>query len=176
MPLYRPFWSFSVPHPCRAPDRQPQRFRGRHGFQGVFVRVHALRELDAIAGDPFLRELLFQFFRSAVARLVPVVRDQNPFGSISREGLQVIRRESLHPIRRRHVAVTRAPERKRVDQRLTQDDFPGIAQRFDVPDALVCSGKVEVERGSFAEIGKDLAAIDLRDVPGLVRHRNHEAS
>src|SRR6185437_13448796 len=72
------------------------------------------------------------------------------------------------------------PEGKRIDQRLTQDDFLRAAARrtavrsTGVPDAAVRTWEVQVIGRAGTQVIADLAAVDLRDLAGVADHGDHE--
>ena len=68
----------------------------------------------------------------------------------------VIVGEAVHAVAGRHVAVARAPERKRVDDRFAQHDLLRRRQRLLVPHAAVRPRQVQVRRRAGAQIRRIL--------------------
>ena len=66
----------------------------------------------------------------------------------------------------------RAPQRQRVDDRLTDDQFVGL-ERGRVPDPAVRAGQVEVPR---VRVRVESAAVDLPNLTGAVEDREGQAA
>ena len=72
--------------------------------------------------------------------------------------------EPVHAVAGRHVAIARAPERQRVDQRFAEDDVFRRDQRLLVPHAAPWPRQVQVILGSGPQMVEDLAPVHLHHV------------
>lgn len=75
---------------------------------------------------------------------LPTGRKMNYARSSAIKRGQVVIGETLDTIGGSDVAVARAPERERINQRFAQNDFLAGGERFDVPHALMRAGQVKV--------------------------------
>jgi hypothetical protein len=113
---------------------------------------------------------------SPVAGVVAVIGDQHALRAVRLERGQQLVGEALHAIGRRHVAVARAPEGQRVDQRLGQDDLARGGERGAVEDPGVRARQVQVLGRARAQVVQQLAAVHLDHVAALVEHRDYQGA
>ena len=90
--------------------------------------------------------------RRFLSGFVAVIGDQHALDAVFPEGRPVIVGEAVHAVAGRHVAVTGAPERQRVDERFAQDDLFGQLQRLFIPHAAVRAGQIEMQRRARPQI------------------------
>ena len=67
--------------PLRRADRHAQALRRRTHLQRILVRIHALREQDAVAVEAFGQEFRCELLRRALAGLIAIVGDQHALGA-----------------------------------------------------------------------------------------------
>ena len=174
--LLRPHWCRSLTQPSGLADQQPQRLRCRLHLERVLVGVHPLGELNAKALDALGHQLLRHLGRAALTRIIPIKRNQHTLYAMALEGIHMLLREALNAVGRRHVAVPRAPERQRIQQRLAQDDFLR-SQRRHVEHAAAASfprWQVQVLRRASPQVVQQLPAIHLHHVARLIEHRHNQ--
>ena len=94
------------------------------------------------------------FLRRAFSRFVAVVGDINSLRAVLLKRRPMLVGKAVHAVDRGHVAIARAPEGQRVDQRFAQDDFFRRPQRLLVPHSAMRPRQVQVIVGSGAQIGR----------------------
>ena len=100
---------------------------------------------------PIAMQFFGQLLRRSLAGVVAVVSDINSLCAVLLERSPVIVGETVDAVARRYVAIARAPERQRVDQRFTQDDFLRGDECLFVPHPAHRSRQVRVQRRVFAQ-------------------------
>ncbi len=100
--------------------------------------------------------------RCTVASFVAVVGDINSLRAVLSECRAVFLGKAVHAVDRGHVAIARAPEGQRVDQRFAQDHVFRHGERRFVPHAAMRSRQIQVIGRSGAQIRRDLASVHLR--------------
>ena len=82
--------------------------------------------------------------------------------------------EAFDAVGGRDVVEARTPEGQRVDQRLAEDDFLRGDESFDVEDAPMRTGEVEVERRADAQLmrRRDLPAVGAEDLASFAEDRD----
>jgi len=88
----------------------------------------------------------------------------------------VVGGEAFDAVARRDVAEAGGPEGEGVDEGFAEDDLLLALEPLGVEDAAVRPREVEMERRAGLEIVADLAAVDLRDVAGIVEDRDDEGA
>ena len=80
------------------------------------------------------RQLVRQGESRTIAGLVGIVGDHHPRDPQALERRQMLGREALHAVARRHVPIAGRPKRQRVQQRLAEDDLGRVSERLGVED------------------------------------------
>ena len=115
--------------------------------------------------------------RALVASGVAIIGDQHAADIVLAQRGQMILGKAARAIGGGDVAVSRAPERHRVDQRLGQDHLATAGRdALHIPHAAMRAGQIEVQRGASAQVVPDLAAIDLGDDAARADHGHHQAA
>ena len=122
----------------------PSHFAAGCCLQRELVGVLAARKLHPETLDAHRDQFFRVFLRCSLSGLVAVVGDVDSFGAVLAESLPVLVVETVHAVAGGHVAIARAPERQRVDQRFAQDDVFGSDQRLLVPHPALWSRQVQV--------------------------------
>ena len=114
--------------------------------------------------------------RRAFSGFVAVVSDIDSLCAVLLERRAVFLGKAVHSVNRGHVAIARAPEGQRIDQRFAEDDvFRDREPRF-VPHPAMRSWQVQVIGCSGAQIRCDLAPIHLHHLAAQIEDRNHHGA
>ena len=149
--------------------------RGGLLLQGELVGVLAARKLHAETLDAHPHQFFGVFQCGAFARVVAVVGDVNSLGAMLSKRRFDLVSKTIHAVAGGHVPIARAPERERIDQRFTQDDFFRRDQRWLVPYATMRTWQIQVLRCVFAQqmTRRDFAPVHLHHFAFQVEDRNH---
>ena len=120
------------------------------------------------------RQLVGQRLGRAIAGLVRVVGDYEPFDPEVLHRREMLGGEAFDAVARRHLPITGRPKRQRVEQRLAQDHVRRAGNRLHVEDAAQRAGQVEMARHAGPRVVREPPAVELDDLAGLVHDRDHE--
>ena len=160
--------------PGRTRQVHAQKLRGGLVLQRELVGVLVARKLHPETFDAHCQQFLGERRRRFFSRLVAVVCDVHTPSAVLLHRGSMIRREAIHAVAGRHVAIARAPERQRIDERFAQNDFFRRRQRLLIPHAAVRTGQVQMQRRARPQAFGDLAAVHLDHLAHAIKNRNHD--
>jgi hypothetical protein len=162
------------PDRYRALEQHPQGLSGRGHREGEGIGVQASWEFEPRARDAVQRQVLGQGLGGAIAGLVGIVGDHHPRDPEALDCREMLGGEALDAVARRHAPIASRPKRQRVQQRLAEDDLRRAGERLDVEDAAQGTRQVEMARHPGARMVREPPPVQLDDLTGLVRDRDHE--
>ncbi|OQC74777.1 MAG: hypothetical protein BWX44_00598 [Spirochaetes bacterium ADurb.Bin001] len=134
-------WPCASTEPLRGVQKQRERFVGRRHLAGVFVGVHAVRELDAPHLDAVRSEPLRVPLCRPFARVVSIVGELHAPHLAQR--FPKLIGKTFRAEQARHVLKAARVKRQRVEHRFAEDDFVAL-QRFPVEKAAMRPGRIEM--------------------------------